>query len=180
MKYLFLFMATISITACSFETSQELSDIKQMIVKLDSAKNIYKSIDWKYYKELNSKINKNMKFISDNIDAVTVADKDFIKYTGPYSTTGKIINRVFRKKIKKIDFEIDFSAKQLQNLSNDVKKQLITDSDSLSFYITQEKDALDNLLNKISDVKNILEVQKKAYEKTHTKVDSLIATIKQN
>ncbi len=181
MKKFFLILIVGSlVVACNPEKQRALHKVKYLCSKIDSISDVYNSIDFNEFKDIKNEISTNGDFLKDNAELIEKIDSNFISYFGPYLAAGKTIGRGFKKVGKNIETELAFSKSQLSNLKSDLKKQLISNTDSVAYYIAAEKKAVEMAQNSVDDIKYLFEKQKEAYELTHNKVDSLINIIKQN
>lgn len=181
MRYIFIIIAiAVLFVSCNTEKKDNLSQIANLISKLDSVSTEYRNIEWETFKGLQSKIDSNLNFINENTASINLIDANYVQYIGPYATIGKTLNRTFKKRTKAIEKEIDFSHSQLSNLQNDIKHELIPTHDSILYYIQTEHKEVELVLEKINNLQDLLNKQVEAYELTHKRVDSLIFVVKQN
>jgi len=170
---------TISLVACNNQNKVNLTDLKQVEIKLDSAHKFFQTLQIVEFYQLKSEMDSTLMFVKDHEDVLAKIDANYINYFGPYSSSAKAISRVFKKRIKEIETNLKLADKQIEDLKYDLKNNLITDSDSIKHFIAQEQNAVFIVIDEIKAIEKIMNQQKKAYEFTHEKVDSLVEMAKQ-
>ncbi len=173
-----VFLIFFSFIGCQNEKHDTLIQIDQLSHQLDSIQNIFDNIEWHQWESLSKKINDDITQIAPLAEEASKIDPDYLQYYGPYSTAGKILSRVFRKGKNQLAEELQFSALQLENLRKDVKSGVISEVDSIQYYINQETLAIEELVFNISSLKTTLQQQKEAHEATQEKVIYLINNLK--
>ena len=179
-KIVIILLFSLLFGGCNADKRHALKEINSMNNTVDSVSDIYKLIDWDSYKIQSSVMSNNIDFIKENIEVVSRIDTNFIQYYGSYSGSAKVLGRILKKRTKKIDNELVAVKTQISNLKHDVRKELITQTDSINIFIQNEKRALELLTNDVNSLKATLLQQKEAFELTHSRVDSLIEIAKQN
>ncbi|MFA6401026.1 MAG: hypothetical protein WCX31_05290 [Salinivirgaceae bacterium] len=162
---------------CQSQKKQALHQIKILSVQLDSVNTVYSGIDWEYWSQLNDKISSNTAVLAEQSDRAIKLDSSFVNYFGAYSTAGKILSRTFRKSKTKIEEELQLSQKQLNNLTKDIKAELIPEVDSVTIYIEQEQKAMEKLIFMVSTLEISLSKQQQAYDSTYKQVEALVSKL---
>ncbi|MBE9468946.1 MAG: hypothetical protein IMY72_11605 [Bacteroidetes bacterium] len=135
-------------------------------VKIDSLKLVY-SIT-----KLNTDFFKNTNFDMPE-------DKSFLKDFGAYGLVDKNLKRLL-KNYKKMDADIEYSSNQLVSLKYDIKKELLTDNDTINRYIFDEEAALNDIrLNLLPKIK-LLNRQLNLYNKVHKSVEDFKKSLEEN
>lgn len=179
-KIFFLIVIGSLLAACNSEKQKSLRKVKYLSSKIDSITDIYNSIAFNEFKDIKDEIEANGNFLKENAKLIENIDSNYISSFGTYLAAGKGIGRVFKKMNKTIGKELELSKSQLSNLKYDIKNQLISNTDSVAYYITAEQKAVDGLLRNIDIIKSSMNMQQEAYELTREKVDSIIDIAKKN
>jgi uncharacterized coiled-coil protein SlyX len=181
MKNLLASLFIISVFAlcgCQSHKEQALNRIKTLTVQLDSLDGVFQNIDWQHWRGLSDTINNNIAVIGAHSDLALKLDPSFTTYWRPYSTSGKLLSRVFRKTKREIQDELHFSKGQLENLEKDIKLKAIDDTDSITIYIGQEQNAIEELIFQVTTLEKTLYHQQVTYDSTYNQVDALAKKLK--
>lgn len=167
-------------SSCDSDKRNAVRELNKLETSIDSVNKVYSSIDWNQYKKVSQEMNLQIDFVKQNSELIGQIDRRFVEYFGPYSAAGKMLSRVFKKRNKKIELELELAKTQIGNLEYDIKNGIIQGNDSILYFINSEHLAVDIVCTKVGDLQKSLNQQMEAYMLTHEKVDSLINVAKQN
>jgi hypothetical protein len=173
-----ILLATTLFIGCNSQKNEWLNEIDQITTQLDSVDNAYQEIQWEYWSQVTKNIHSNTIAFSNETELAIALDPAFLTYYGPYSTAGKVISRIIRKSKTKVQDEISLAKNQLSTLSSDIKSNQITNPDSITIYIEQEKKAIQELTFMVISMESSLNHQQEAYEATNLKVEEIAKKIK--
>lgn len=144
--------------------------------QLDSAKQVFASIDLNKVQEVQQEITDHIAFVKQ-YDEYFSKDTVFVKYYGLYSGTGKSISRLMRGDFMKYASKIEYCNQQIAALSKDLKKGLIP-NDSIPFYMHNEEKAAKNVMQNIYKTEYALNLHMESYAYSKNAVDSIINEVK--
>ena len=151
------------------ETKVKIDKIDSLLTQVDSLNLELKKVKIDSLKLVYSVTKKNIDFFrSTKFDMPE--DKSFMKDFGAYGLVDKNLKRLL-KNYKKMSEEIEYSQNQLINLRHDIKKELLTNHDTINRYILDEETALNDIRLKLLPKIKLLNRQLNLYNKVHKSVE---------
>ena len=174
---LFLVLVLLA-TACNrTDYTTEISQIDSLMVELDSAKDMYSSIDTAGFSELSQSFSENTAFVQQVYKQRNdTMPRDVAMLMSEYRELKKPA-KGFLVKHKSIGEELDFTEKQLEDLRHDLENNLL-DSNFVDRMLTDEMKAVNEVESSVATLKLSGKFTKKKQAEMEPQVDSLIQVLK--
>ena len=151
------------------ETRAKIDKIDNLLTQVDSLSYELEKVKIDSLRAVYSVTKINIEFFKNtNFDMPD--DKVFINDFGAYGLVSKNLKRLLGS-YNKMNTDVEFSKKQLISLRHDIKKELITNTDTINRYIIDEEAAVNNIkVNLLPKIK-LLNRQLPLYYKVHKSVE---------
>ncbi|MCH2215207.1 MAG: hypothetical protein MK086_08570 [Flavobacteriales bacterium] len=174
---LFLVIVLLAYACNRNNYTTEINQIDSLIVELDSAKEIYSSIDTAGFSELSQSFSENTAFVQqvykqrdDTMPGnVAMLMSEYRELKKPA--------KGFLVKHSSIGEELNFTQKQLEDLRHDLENNLL-DANFVDRMLTDEMKALNEVESSVATLKLSGQFTKEKQAEMEPKVDSLIQVLK--
>lgn len=164
--------------------SEKIQSIDLAIERVDSARQVFMTIDQNEGSRLNQAINGNVKRIATHY--ADDMDKETGMLLSQYKSTANIV-KDWGSRYRRVYNEINRTEHQLSNLKKALEMNATQDSLGNAFtpefvdrVFQQEMTVADHLVEEISDMKDRLQRAQESYETLHPRVQPLLDALPQN
>ncbi|MCK5823220.1 MAG: hypothetical protein KAG95_04395 [Bacteroidales bacterium] len=166
-----IFVASVFLFSCvNKETKVKIDKIDSLLIQIDSLSYELEQVKIDSLRAVYSVTKSNNEFFQNN-NFDMPEDKAFIKDFGGYGLVGKNLKRLLGS-YNTMNTDIEYSKKQLINLRHDIKKELLTNSDTINRYIIDEEEAVNNIKVNLLPKIQLLNKQLPLYYKTHKRIEN--------